>query len=99
MLDRAERSLLMSCFHDEVILDKHRIEEEIRELRDERIYLQIKIDVLSKAKEQFHEDIGDLLAQIQLVDMRMEHELPELEERLKTIELKLELIKNFKPSS
>ena len=66
---------------------------------DERLYMQLKLDVLSKEEERFHEDIGDLLAQIQLVDMRMEHEFPELEERLKTIELKLELIKNFKPSS
>jgi len=94
-MDRAERSLLLSCFQDEVILDKHRVEEEIRELRDERIYLQLKVDVLSKAEDQFHEDIGNLLIQMQLVDMRMEHELPELEDKLKTLELKLELIKQF----
>ena len=98
MLDKAERSLLLSCFHDEICLDKLRIDEEIRELRDQRIYLQLKIDVLSKAEDQFHEDIGDLLLQMQLVDMRMEHELPELEDKLKTLELKLELIKHFEPS-
>ena len=99
MLDNAEGSLLLSCFHDEICLDKFRIEEEIKDLRDERQYLQLKIDVLSKEEDQFHEDIGDLLLQMQLIDMRMEHELPELEEKLKTIELKLELIEHFQPSS